>query len=110
MADELRTGDLFFETVTPLGFRVRVTRAYWELIITIKHPAMTGREDQVREVLQNPDEVRLSKTDPSVYLFYKTERGARWVCAVSKRLDGEGLLITTYLTDAIMEGVRIWPK
>jgi hypothetical protein len=37
--------DLFFEVMTPLGFRVRVTHAYWELIITIKHPVMAGRED-----------------------------------------------------------------
>ena len=36
--------DLFFEVMTPLGFRVRVTHAYWELIVTIKHPAMAGRE------------------------------------------------------------------
>jgi hypothetical protein len=45
MTDELLEGDLLFEAVTPLGFKVRVTRAYWELIITIKHPIMAGRED-----------------------------------------------------------------
>ncbi|MCL4487474.1 MAG: DUF4258 domain-containing protein [Chloroflexi bacterium] len=110
MTDELLAGDLFFEAETPLGFRVRVTRAYWSLITTVKHPVMTGRENDVQDALRNPDEVRLSKTDPHVYLFYKAERVQRWVCAVSRRLDGEGFLITTYPTDAIKEGVRIWPK
>ncbi len=35
---------LLFEVDTPLGFRVRVTRSYWELIVTIKHLAMRGHE------------------------------------------------------------------
>lgn len=89
---------------------MRVTRAYWELISTIKHPVMAGREDDVQETLRNPDQVRQSKSDPNVYLFYKSERNRRWICAVTKRLDGDGYLITTYPTDAIKEGVRIWPK
>jgi hypothetical protein len=110
MNEDISTGDLLFEVPTPLGFRVRVTRAYWELIITVKHPAMRGRKADVQETLRNPDEIRLSKSDPNVYLFYKPERIGRWVCAVTKRLDGDGFLITTYLTDAIKEGVRIWPK
>jgi hypothetical protein len=41
--------DLLFEIKTPLGFRVRVTQAYWELISTIKHPVMKGHEDDVKE-------------------------------------------------------------
>jgi hypothetical protein len=102
--------DLLFESTTPLGFRVRVTRAYWELIITVKHPAMSGRETAVQETLHKPDEIRVSKSDPSVYLFYKLMNAKRWVCGVSKRLDGDGFLITAYLTDAIKEGVRIWPR
>lgn len=109
MSDESSGNDLLFEVNTPLGFSVRVTRQYWELIVTIKHPVMLGREIQVQEVLRNPDEIRLSKSDESVHLFYKTERAGRWVCAVSKRLNGDGFLITTYPTETIKEGVRVWP-
>jgi hypothetical protein len=101
---------LLFEVLTPLGFRVHVTAEYWQVIVTIKHPAMLGREADVEEALRNPDEIRLSKTDPNVYLFYKPERMGRWVCAVTKRLDGEGFLITTYPTDAVKEGERIWHR
>lgn len=53
--------DLHFEVLTPLGFSVRVTRSYWELIVTVKHPVMAGRESDVRETLQNPDETCESK-------------------------------------------------
>jgi hypothetical protein len=110
MNQDILSGTLLFEVETPLGFRVRVTRTYWELIITVKHPVMKGREADVRETLQAPDEIRVSKRDPNVFLFYKPERIGRWVCAVTKRLNGEGFLVTTYPTDAIKEGVRIWHK
>ena len=107
---EITMNDLLFEALTPLGFRVRVSRPYWHLIITIKHPAMASRELDVKDTLENPDEIRLSRSDPDVYLFYSSERRGRWVCAVARQLNGDGFLITTYPTDAIKEGVRIWPK
>jgi hypothetical protein len=47
--------------------------------------------------------------DDQVYLFYKIQRPERWVCAVSRRTDSEGFLITAYPTDAIKEGEQIWP-
>jgi hypothetical protein len=102
--------DLFFEIATPLGFIVRVTRNYWELIVTIKHPVMQGRESDVQNTLREPDEIRRSRTDPAVHLFYRIERPKRWICAVVKRLNGDGFLITTFPTDAIKEGERIWSK
>ncbi len=102
--------DLLFEVPTPLNFSIRVTGSYWEYIVTVKHPIMAGREEDVKDTLQNPDEIRVSRSDPNVYLFYKSERSGRWVCAVAKRLDGEGFLITTYPTDLIKEGIKIWPK
>jgi hypothetical protein len=102
--------DLLFEVLTPLGFRMRVTRAYRDLIITVKHPVMARRENDVQETLRNPDEIRVSKSDQNVYLFYKPERIGRWICAVARRLDGDGFLITTYPTDTIKEGERIWSR
>lgn len=104
------TNDLFFEISTSLGFKVRVTRNYWELIVTVKHPVMRGREVDVQHVLQVPDEIRRSRSDPAVFLFYRLERPGRWLCAVVKRLNGEGFLITTYPTDAIKEGEQIWSR
>ncbi len=75
--------EILFEVMTPLGFRVRVTVGYWQLITTIKHPVMAGREKDVKAALGEPDEIRRSTKDESVYLFYKSERVGRWVCAVS---------------------------
>ena len=102
--------DLLLDALTPLGFRVRVTRRRWELITTAKHPVMAGREGLVRAALEAPDEVRQSRIDAQVLLFYKAERTKRWTCAVVKRTAESAFLITAYPTDAIKEGVRIWPK
>jgi hypothetical protein len=55
--------EALFEARTPLGFLVRVSRARWELIISVKHPVMAGRESSVKATLESPDEVRQSQTD-----------------------------------------------
>jgi hypothetical protein len=110
MADTPTSSEALFEAMTPLGFRVCVTRTYWALIITIKHPVMAGREDDVKNALQHPSEIHQSKSDPNVYLFYRPERVGRWVCAVAKHLNKDGFLITAYPTDAIKEGGLIWPR
>ena len=102
--------DLLFEVLTPLGFRVRVTRERWRLITTAKHPAMAGREAIVKAALENPEQIRQSRSDQHVLLFYHAEGLSRWVCAVAKRAGDQGFLITAYPTDAIKEGTQIWPK
>lgn len=102
--------DVLFEVLTPLGVLVQATRERWEMVATVKHPVMAGREGSVKLTLQNPDEARHSRTDPEVLLFYKAEAPKRWTCVVVKRTDKEAFLITAYPTDAIKEGVRIWPK
>ena len=102
--------DTLFEVLTPLGFQVRVSAQRWELIRTVKHPVMAGGEIRVRLTLESPDEARESRTDPEVLLFYKAEASNRWTCAVVKRTKTQAFLVTAYPTDAIKEGVRIWPK
>jgi len=104
------TADMLWEVTTPLGFRVRVTLSYWDLIVTIKHPVMAGRKADVQAALASPDEIRQSKRDSGVFLFYKQIGPRRWICAVARRLNSDGFLITSYPTDVIKEGERIWPK
>ncbi|MBI3359526.1 MAG: DUF4258 domain-containing protein [Chloroflexi bacterium] len=109
MADDSPSEDVLFEALTPLGFKVRVSRARWDLIVTVKHPVMAGRESDVKDALETPDEIRRSRSDSDVYLFYRTEREKRWGCAVAKQLNSDGFLITAYPTDAIKEGDKVWP-
>ncbi len=98
-----------FEIQTPIGLGVRCTRAYWEFVVTRKHPNLSGREAEVAQALAAPDEVRLSRIDPTVLLFYK-ESGLRWLCVVVRREDGRGFLVTAYPTDAVKAGDTVWTR
>jgi hypothetical protein len=97
-----------FPVFTPLGFSVRTTVDYWALI-EAKPPKLRGRLSEVAQALRFPEEIRQSQYDPAVYLFYRADQ-RRYLCAVVKRVNGEGFLITAYPCDKIKEGEVIWPK
>lgn len=106
MEDPSESDYLLFEVSTPLGFRVRATRSCRDMIICIKHPVMAGRELEVKETLENPEEIRDSRIDPDGYLFYRSGFVSRWVCAVTKHLNEDAFLITAYPAGAIKEGAN----
>ncbi len=101
--------ELVFEARTALGFSVRCTRKYWEFIVRYKHPSLAGREEEIRRVLEDPDEVRRSRRDPEVLLFYRGVK-SRWLCAVARREDKHGFLIAAYPTEAIKAGETLWTR
>jgi hypothetical protein len=110
LAPTASTEKLLFEVMTPLNFTVRVTTTCWNMIVTIKHPIMAGFENNVKDTLAVPEQIRASRSDPNVLLFYKIQSPERWICAVVKRLNSDGFLITAYPTGAIKEGKQIWLK
>jgi hypothetical protein len=71
---------------------------------------MAGHELAVKATLANPEEIRQSRSDHEVLLFSRSERTRRWICAVTKRAGDDGFLLSAYPTDAIKEGIRIWPN
>ena len=106
----MANGDEYFKVRTPLGEIIRTTREYWKRIITTKHPSISKHEDDVKEALKDPDEIRRSKQDPRVYLYYKSI-GRINICVVVDHIDSkEGYIITSYLTDRIKEGGQIYVK
>ncbi len=100
--------EICFSVNTPLGVDVRTTVQYWEYLVTIKHPVMKNKENIVRSVLQMPDEIRQSKIDKDVFLYYK--QYDRLYCVVVKHEEMKGFLITAYPTDKIKEGDVIWTR
>lgn len=102
--------DYYFKVKTPLGITVRTTKDYWQRIITTKHPSIAKYGSAVKEALKDPDEIRRSKQDIRVHLYYKSI-GKISVCVVADHINKqEGYLITTYLTDRIKEGEQIYVK
>lgn len=100
--------EIYFSVKTPLDIEVRTTVQYWKYIVTIKHPVMKNKDDIVKTVLQTPDEIRQSKMDKDVFLYYK--QFDRLYCVVVKHIGMEGFLITAYPVDKIKEGEIVWIK
>ena len=99
--------EIHFEVTSKLDKRVYVTKSRWELIIKTKHLEMEGKEKEIKGTLTNPDEIRQSVSDDSVYLYYKNH-GRLLVSVVVKHKNGDGFIITAYYTDRIKEGKQFY--
>ena len=101
---------VYFQIKTPNGITIRTTTDYWNRIITVKHPSIAKYESEVRDSLKDLDEIRRSKQDIKVNLYYKNI-GKVYVCVIAEHTDNqEGYIITAYLTDRIKEGEQIYVK
>ncbi len=101
--------EVLIDVITPLGFRVHCYQTYWQEKILASHPVMEGRVEDVKRALTAPDEVRISRTDEEVYLFYTSDE-KRLVCAVARSAEEDGFLITAYPTDRMKAGKTVWKR
>ncbi len=99
---------MLFQIPTPLGIAVRTTNAYWQYLVDKKHPIMRGKEDVVRATLSEPDEIRQSRIDEDVYLFYR--EFDKLYCVVTRKAEGFGFVVTAYPTDKVKEGELVWKR
>ncbi len=95
-----------FEVVSSLGRRIRVSAEYWEKIVRNKHPAMAGQEELVKGTLTDSEQVRRSRKDESVFLHYR-RAGEYYCCVVVKHLNGDGFVVTAYMTNTIKVGEAV---
>ncbi|MEE8167960.1 MAG: hypothetical protein V3T58_03700 [Candidatus Hydrothermarchaeales archaeon] len=105
-------GRIILKVKTPLGITIRTTEEYWTLIVESKHPIIKRYEKEVKETLREPDEIRKSRKDPKVQLYYRRYKNLenRYVCVLIKQLNGEGFIVTAYLADKIKRGNVIWQR
>lgn len=109
IARNIQASKILFEVKAKTGILVSTTQAYWNVITHIKHPTLKGKEEDAKRVLCDPDEIRISKKDNSVVLFYrKVEK--HYVCVVVRFFKKRGFIITAYLTDKIKEGQLRWKR
>jgi hypothetical protein len=91
------------------GRSVRLTDERLEHIL--EHAEMAGMGGEIERVLHTPTEVRLSRADDNVKLFYefyaRTLVGGKWLCVVK---PDDAFVITAYLTDSLKAGETVWPK
>ena len=100
---------VYFEVVSHLGKKIRVTKDYWSFVVDVKHPPVKGLEEETKQTLKKPIEIRRSKDDKKIYLYYSKYK-KYMLCVVCKHLNGDGHIITVYLADKIKEGESIWKK
>ncbi len=100
---------LYFQVISKLDKNISTTRGYWNIIVNIKHPSIKGKEKEVQEALQNPDFIHQNETDKKIYLFYK-QRDKNYLCVIARHLNGNGFIITVYITNKMKEGKQIWQK
>ena len=80
----------------------------------LQHKEMADLETEIERVLSFPAEVRRSRSDATVQLFYefytKTRVGGKWLCVVVKYGTDDAFVVTAYLTDQLKDGAIVWPK
>ncbi len=97
-----------FTVQTPVGHRVLLTRDRWRQIIRYKHPALAGRENDVRACLESPASVRESANEPEVHLYYGPTEQV-YLCVVTAPVDEEKrFVVTAYFTKNIKQGKELW--
>ncbi|MDY6769930.1 MAG: PBECR2 nuclease fold domain-containing protein [Candidatus Nanohaloarchaea archaeon] len=92
-----------FAATDPLGNRIVLTRERWNH--AWRHE-IRGIE-KVKRCIQNPDEIRKSRQDSAVHLYYQ-ELGDRYLCAVVQ--VEAGFIITAYEPKDRKTGEIIWTK
>lgn len=100
---------VYFEVESVLGKRIRTTLEHWRFISEVKHPLIKEFEAEVKKTIKQPDTVRKSKRDPSVFLYYR-KFGNNFVCVLAKHLNGEGFVVTAYIADKVKRGETVWEK
>lgn len=101
--------EILFGVKTVLDKTIRTTRNHWNLISKLKHPEIEGKETEVKNCLSNPVEIRRSSEDPNVCLYYSSYM-QYYICVVARHLNGDGFIITAYITDKIKEGETVWKR
>lgn len=89
---------------------IRTTKQYWEYISKVKHADLTDKIQDVLFALSDADEVWQNTEHLNIYLYYK-KINAYWICVVVKILNGDGFIITAYITSkSKRKGKNIWRK
>lgn len=91
---------------------IRLDEERWNHVL--KHPEMKNQINRVKETIINPDSVRESRHDPSVWLFYKlyteTPVTRKYLLVITRILNEEGFIVTAFFTDKMKKGGLVWKK
>lgn len=91
------------------GALIRLTAERWAHIID-EHPEITGLKFDVLETVRNPDRIVAGNTNE--LLAVKEYKPGTWLVAVYRELNGDGFIITAFLTSKtawLSRKRQLWP-
>jgi hypothetical protein len=97
-----------FNVQAPLGYRAFLARDRWRQILRFKHPALAGREDEVRGCLESPSLIRESAKESDVPLYYAPSKLVRLCVVTAPASDDERFVVTAYFTKNTKPGKELW--
>ena len=103
------------EVISVLGRKIRTTEKYLTYIATEKHTELLNKVEKSASILlalSDADNVyqKIGEDDDGVYLYYRNI-GRYTICVISRHLNGDGFVITAYLTTKMKrKGTLIWHK
>ena len=90
-----------FETFDKTGKKIRLTKRQWSHITT-KHSDLSGKEEEIKNVLQKPDLILPHKFDEKSRNYYKYDKSEKaYLLIAVKYLNGDGFVITSFYTKYI---------
>jgi hypothetical protein len=96
--------NIIFETEDKNGKLIRLTNKQHSHIMD-EHPYMHKYIEEIKETLKKPDKISSYSFDEDVHYFYKgyknLEKPNKFILVIVKYLNGEGYVISSYLTQKI---------
>ena len=99
----------YLQATSPLGQKIHTTKSYWDYISNRKHPEVKSGEKLAIVTIEEPAIIKQSLQDPKIFAYYRQIK-EKYFCVVVRHEDGEGFMITAYITRKIIKGELVWPR
>ena len=100
---------MLFEVESKFKKKISISNEHWKHTSQIKHPEVSGLKDEIKQTLISPIEIKKSNSDRNVYLYYSKHK-SNFLCVVIRHLNGNGFIITAYITSKIKKGDTLWKQ
>ena len=97
------------EITCVLGRKITLTDERY-LHITLTHPEMDGKKEEIIKTLKGADFIQKSVHDENIQLYYKSAGKGEYFVVVVKVLNNHGFIITSYKAGVIKKGDIVWKK
>ena len=106
-----------FHVADPQGNTIILTKECWANHICVVHTEMRSRLDNIRETIENPDYIYVSKSNEQTYLYFRAYADPTLKCqfilvAVHRRANQKrGFVQSAYPVKSLSQGgLLVWKK